>query len=66
MPHLKIKPTNDADVLVVGAGPAGALLPPTAQTGLRVALIDQHAFPRDRSAAILSVRWPWWSCSASE
>ena len=49
MLHLKIKPSNDADVLVVGAGPAGASAAAhLAGTGLRVTVIDQHAFPRDK------------------
>jgi geranylgeranyl reductase family protein len=47
--HLKIKPANDADVLIVGAGPAGASAAVhLARTGLRVVLIDQQAFPRDK------------------
>lgn len=38
-----------ADVLVVGAGPAGALAARTcAQAGLRVTLVDAHRFPRDK------------------
>lgn len=37
------------DVLVVGAGPAGSAVALTlARAGLDVALIDQHAFPRDK------------------
>jgi geranylgeranyl reductase family protein len=46
---LKIKPSIDADVLIVGAGPAGASAAAhLAWAGLRVVLIDQHAFPRDK------------------
>lgn len=49
MLSLKIKPSNDADVLIVGAGPAGASAAAhLARAGLHVALIDQHAFPRDK------------------
>jgi geranylgeranyl reductase family protein len=37
------------DVLVVGAGPAGGAAALTlARAGLDVALVDQHAFPRDK------------------
>ncbi len=37
------------DVIVVGAGPGGATAAATlADEGLRVALIDKHAFPRDK------------------
>jgi geranylgeranyl reductase family protein len=39
----------DADVAVVGAGPGGAAAATRlAQRGLRVVLLDQHAFPRDK------------------
>jgi geranylgeranyl reductase family protein len=49
MLHLKIKPSNDFDALVVGAGPGGASAAAhLARAGLRVALIDQHVFPRDK------------------
>lgn len=49
MLHLKIGSTNDADVLVVGAGPAGASAACyLARAGLRVVLIDQQTFPRDK------------------
>ncbi len=38
------------DVLVVGAGPAGsACAQRLAQAGLDVCLVDQHAFPRDKT-----------------
>jgi menaquinone-9 beta-reductase len=38
------------DVLVVGAGPAGsACAQALARAGLDVALVDQHAFPRDKT-----------------
>ncbi|MCP5269836.1 MAG: NAD(P)/FAD-dependent oxidoreductase [Burkholderiaceae bacterium] len=37
------------DVLVVGAGPAGsACAQALARAGLQVAVVDQHAFPRDK------------------
>ncbi len=49
MLHLKIKPSNDCDVLIVGAGPAGASAAThLARNGLRVTLVDQHTFPRDK------------------
>jgi geranylgeranyl reductase family protein len=49
MLRLRIKPSLNADVLVVGAGPAGASAAfHLAHAGLAVALIDQHAFPRDK------------------
>jgi menaquinone-9 beta-reductase len=39
----------DADVLVIGAGPAGSACAwALARAGLRVLLVDQHAFPRDK------------------
>ena len=38
-----------ADVLVVGAGPAGsACAQALARAGLDVVLVDQHDFPRDK------------------
>ncbi|HXH24320.1 MAG TPA: geranylgeranyl reductase family protein [Vicinamibacterales bacterium] len=40
---------STCDVLVIGAGPAGAAAAcRLARTGLRVVLVDQHAFPRDK------------------
>ena len=39
----------DADVAVVGAGPAGAAAAARlAKLGMRVVLLDQHSFPRDK------------------
>jgi geranylgeranyl reductase family protein len=41
--------TGETDVVVVGAGPGGATAAARlARMGLRVVLIDQHAFPRDK------------------
>lgn len=41
--------TIDTDVLVIGAGPAGsAAACALARAGLRVLLVDRHAFPRDK------------------
>ncbi len=49
MSSFKIKQPNDADVLIAGAGPAGASAATyLARAGLKVALIDQHTFPRDK------------------
>ncbi len=49
MPSLKIKQAMDTDILIVGSGPAGASAATyLARSGLRVALIDQHTFPRDK------------------
>jgi geranylgeranyl reductase family protein len=49
MLHLTIKPSLSADVLIVGAGPAGASAAAhLARAGLTVTLIDQHPFPRDK------------------
>jgi len=47
---LRIRPVReDCDVAIVGAGPAGAALGlRLARQGWRVALIDQHRFPRDK------------------
>jgi menaquinone-9 beta-reductase len=40
---------TDADVVVVGAGPAGSACAwALARAGRRVVLLDQHAFPRDK------------------
>ena len=40
---------HDYDLLVIGAGPAGAAAALTAaREGLRVALIDRHTFPRNK------------------
>lgn len=42
-------PTNDTDVLVIGAGPAGASVAiRLAALGWKVALIEQSAFPRQK------------------
>jgi geranylgeranyl reductase family protein len=44
-----LPPPFEADVLVVGAGPAGsACAIAAARAGLNVILADQHAFPRDK------------------
>ena len=41
---------TDADVAIVGAGPAGATAAcHFARAGFRVTLIDQHCFPRDKA-----------------
>src|SRR5262245_66434309 len=40
---------GDVDVAVVGAGPGGAAAAARlANRGVRVVLLDQHAFPRDK------------------
>ena len=47
--NLKLKETYDYDVLIAGAGPAGASAAAhLAGAGLKVALVDQQAFPRDK------------------
>jgi flavin-dependent dehydrogenase len=45
---------NKFDVIVVGAGPAGSSAAITAQkNGLKVAIIDKQAFPRNKLCAAL-------------
>jgi geranylgeranyl reductase family protein len=49
MIHLRIEPRYDADVLVVGAGPAGASAAAyLARDGHKVLLVDRQRFPRDK------------------
>ena len=50
IPYDRLKSVNEIfDVAVVGAGPAGSVAAYAAATrGLRVALIDRQAFPRDK------------------
>ena len=49
MVHIFIKPDFDSDVVVVGAGPAGATAASyIAQSGLKVILIERKTFPRDK------------------
>ena len=46
---LKVSQECDCDVLVAGAGPAGAVTATyLARQGFRVMLLDQHQFPRDK------------------
>lgn len=46
---MKIQPGLDADILIVGAGPAGATAAcHLAGSGYHVILLDQRAFPRDK------------------
>lgn len=48
-PRGRGKVENDADVIVVGAGPAGATTAYyLAQAGLDVLLLEKSAFPRDK------------------
>ena len=47
--RLRIPPRLDADVIIVGAGPAGtAAAVHLIRAGWRVLLVDRHAFPRDK------------------
>jgi menaquinone-9 beta-reductase len=49
MIHLRIEPQYEADVVIAGAGPAGAATAyHLAQAGLKVILLDQKKFPRDK------------------
>lgn len=49
MIRLSLEPAYDADVLVVGAGPAGASTAAhLASSGVRVLLVDRQVFPRDK------------------
>jgi hypothetical protein len=52
IPYDRLNSVNEIfDVAVVGAGPAGSVAAYAAATrGLRVALIDRQAFPRDKPA----------------
>ena len=44
-----VDPGSDWDVVVAGAGPAGSVAAAhAARAGLRVLLVDRHAFPRDK------------------
>ena len=47
--RLRSPPRLDADVIIVGAGPAGtAAAVHLIRAGWRVLLVDRHAFPRDK------------------
>lgn len=49
MIRISIEPQFDADVVIVGAGPAGAsAVAYIAHAGLKVILIDRQIFPRDK------------------
>jgi geranylgeranyl reductase family protein len=49
MIHIRMETNVDADVAIVGAGPAGAAAACyLARAGYRVVLLDQHRFPRDK------------------
>lgn len=46
---ISIKQSNDCDVLIIGAGPAGAVTAfYLAQAGYKVCLVDKQSFPRDK------------------
>lgn len=49
MIHIRLKPEFDADVVIAGAGPAGAATAcHLAAAGRKVILLDQKNFPRDK------------------
>jgi len=49
MIHIRIRPNFDSDVVVVGAGPAGAAFAVhMVRAGFKVMLIDRQTFPRDK------------------
>ena len=49
MVHIRIEPDFDSDIVIVGAGPAGATAAfHIARSGLKVILIDKQTFPRDK------------------
>ena len=49
----------DADVIVVGAGPAGsATATHLARRGLRVSLLEKSRFPREKVAVTVTPRHP--------
>jgi geranylgeranyl reductase family protein len=49
MIYIRVDPQIDADVVIAGAGPAGAATAyHLASAGMKVALLDQNKFPRDK------------------
>lgn len=48
-PRVPVRSPTEADIAIVGAGPAGAAAAcHFARAGFRVVLIDQRCFPRDK------------------
>ena len=62
-------PADEADVIVVGAGPAGATTAfYLAQSGLNVLLLEKSRFPREKVCGAPAISWtrrPTWALNAA-